>query len=97
MGIKRALRYGDGWIPIVGRGGNDMYQDLALFRKMATEAGRDPDSMEVSFYTAPSDVDELKRLRDAGLSRAIFLAFPLPKEQLLPMLDDLEKASREVG
>jgi probable F420-dependent oxidoreductase len=96
-GIKRALRYGDGWIPLAGRGGSDPLRDLATFRTMAGEAGRDPDTMEVSLYGAPTDAARLEVLRDAGLTRAVFLALPLPAEKLLPVLDDLATVARQIG
>jgi len=96
-GIKRALRYGDGWIPLAGRGDTDVVEDLALFRKMAVEADRDPDSMEVSLYVAPNDPDELARLRDAGLTRVLFIGFPMAAKDLLPMLDDYAELAQKVG
>ena len=96
-GIRRALRYGDGWIPLAGRGDTDLADDLALFRKMATEAGRDPDSMETSIYTAPADPTELKRLEDAGLNRAVFFAFPVAGDQLLPLLDQYAEVAAKLG
>ena len=96
-GIKRALRYGDGWIPLSGRGDTNLYDDMATFRKMATDAGRDPDSMEVSVYLAPTDVDELTKLRDAGFSRVLFFGFPIEAEPLLPMLDEYAELALKVG
>jgi alkanesulfonate monooxygenase SsuD/methylene tetrahydromethanopterin reductase-like flavin-dependent oxidoreductase (luciferase family) len=36
-GARRAIRYGDGWIP-----GGDIREVLPKFREMAQEAGRDP-------------------------------------------------------
>jgi probable F420-dependent oxidoreductase len=96
-GIRRALRYGDGWIPLSGRGEGDLIEDMKTFRRMAEEAGRDPDSMEVSVYAAPNDADRLAELRDAGFSRAIFLGFPVAADQLLPLLDDYAALARRVG
>jgi hypothetical protein len=64
---------------------------------MAAEAGRDPDTMEVSLYGAPTDAARLEALRDAGLTRAVFLALPLPAEKLLPVLDDLATVARQIG
>jgi len=86
-GIKRALRYGDGWIPLSGRGDSDPISDITTFRTMAREAGRDPDSMEVSLYAAPGDADRLRELRDAGYTRALFIGLPMQAKDLLPMLD----------
>ena len=96
-GIRRALRYGDGWIPLAGRGDSELLDDMKTFRTMATEAGRDPDSMEVSIYVAPTDADRLAELRDAGFARALFLGFPVPATDLLPMLDDLAELAQKVG
>jgi probable F420-dependent oxidoreductase len=96
-GIRRALRYGDGWIPLAGRGKSDPLDDLATFRRMAVEAGRDPDAMEVSLYAAPADSDRLAALRDAGLSRAVFLALPLAEKELLAQLDRYAELARRAG
>lgn len=96
-GIKRALRYGDGWIPLAGRGDTDPVDDIAMFRRMAVEAGRDPDSMEVSIYVAPNDPDRLAALRDAGFSRALFLGLPMQAQDLVPMLDAYAELARIVG
>jgi probable F420-dependent oxidoreductase len=96
-GIRRALRYGDGWIPIAGRADTDLVGDMATFRSMAGEAGRDPDSMEVSVYAAPDDADQLARLRDAGFARAVFIAPSATAEQVLPLLDHYASLAKEVG
>ena len=96
-GIKRALRYGDGWVPLTGRGDTDLLADMKRFRKMAGEAGRDPDTMEVSVYAAPADQDRLVQLRDEGFARAIFIGLPMGAEQLLPLLDMYAEAAVKVG
>jgi probable F420-dependent oxidoreductase len=96
-GIRRALRYGDGWIPLSGRGDTNLFDDLATFRKMAAEAGRDPDTMEISLYVAPTDADELTRLRDAGVSRVLFFGLPVEAEQSLPILDTYAELAHRVG
>src|SRR5579872_284955 len=48
-GARRAVRYGDGWIP--GAGGaraGTIVETLPQFRQMAIEAGRDPASLPVT-------------------------------------------------
>ena len=67
-GAKRAIAYGDGWMPIGGRG-LDALESLPRFRQMAAEAGRDPDSMPMSLFGAAHEADLLKRYRDAGIDR----------------------------
>src|SRR5689334_9314321 len=42
-GARRAIRYGDGWIP-----GGDTREVLRKFREMARDAGRDPASIEAA-------------------------------------------------
>ena len=44
-GARRAIRYGDGWIP-TARG--DLAGELPAFQKTARDAGRDPASIEVT-------------------------------------------------
>ena len=76
-GMRRALRYGDGWMPIRGRGDDDVAKHMAAFREAALEAGRDPASMEVTLYACPPDADLIDRCEEAGVTR---LVFRLPNE-----------------
>ena len=65
-GAKRAIAWGDGWIPV---GMPDVAAaKLPALRRMAEEAGRDPAALEVSIYAAPTEPDALARLRDAGIA-----------------------------
>src|ERR1700716_2829268 len=70
---RRAIRYGDGWIPQAARGGYkeiaDMFPD---FRKMATEAGRDPDSIAITVWFPRKDPDLMKRYQELGVERVVF-------------------------
>ena len=88
-GMRRAIRYGDGWIPIAGRGDDDLLAQLPAFRKAAKEAGRDPDAIEISIYGAPSDSALLRSYADAGVARAIFGVPPASRDVVLPLLDKL--------
>src|SRR5581483_4939886 len=55
---RRAIRYGDGWIPHLRR---PQYEDvtdyLPQFRQMAQEAGRDPADVAVTVWGVPPDLD----------------------------------------
>jgi probable F420-dependent oxidoreductase len=82
---KRAIAYGDGWIPIGGR--SDPLEVLSPFRQMAKDAGRDPASLSFDVFGAPRDLEMLKRYRDAGVDRAIFLLPSKSRDEVLPMLD----------
>ena len=83
---KRAVAYGDGWIPIGGRG-LDPLEILPKFRQMAKEAGRDPATLSFDVFAAPRDADALKRYRDAGVDSAVWMFPPKGREEILPMLD----------
>ena len=69
---------------------------MKQFRTMAKEAGRDPDSMEVSLYVAPTDETELSKLSDAGYSRVLFIALPLAGDDMTKMLDTYAEAGQKI-
>ena len=94
-GIRRAVRYGDGWIPIGVQG--PVEEQVPLLRKAASEAGRDPDALEVIVHGARPDRDLLARYRDAGVSRAIFGLPPRGPEDALPRIERYAELAREVG
>lgn len=86
-GMKRAIRYGDGWMPLVGRGDDDIVAHMKAFGVAAREAGRDPDAMEVSIYAAPADPDSLARFQDAGVARVMLGLPPADGDTVLKVLD----------
>src|SRR5947209_1592262 len=67
---RRALRYGDGWIPHSRR---PQYEDvtdfLPQFKEMAAESGRDLASVPVTVWGIPEDPGRLRRYRDQGVAR----------------------------
>ena len=95
---RRAVRYGDGWIPTVGRANlaNEILALLPKFRQMLTEAGRDPASCPVSFSGAPADLDLLKRARDAGIVRVGRSLQAATEAEAMPMLDKWAEFIRQV-
>ncbi|HVN37732.1 MAG TPA: LLM class F420-dependent oxidoreductase [Myxococcota bacterium] len=95
-GMRRAIRYGDGWIPILGRG-EDPVALVPKFRQEAAAAGRDPDSLEVSIYGCPPQKELVTKLRDAGVTRAIFFVASAKEEAVLPALDAQAELAGAVG
>jgi probable F420-dependent oxidoreductase len=91
---KRAVAYGDGWIPIGGR--LDPLELLPPFRQMAKDAGRDPRSLSFDVFAAPSEEDVLKRYRDAGVDRAVLMFPPKPRDAILPLLDASAALMRKI-
>ena len=85
---RRAVAYGDGWIPLGGRSA-DVLTQLPRFRQMATEAGRDTDSLPVSIFGSEMNIDILKKYRDAGIERVVYSLESEKADQVLPVLDTI--------
>ena len=86
---RRAVEWGNGWIPIPGRGEGTLADQIIGMRQMADDAGRDPDDIEISIYFAPADPAKLTELAEAGVHR---VAFDLPSVAGEEALDALDKA-----
>jgi probable F420-dependent oxidoreductase len=87
-GARRALRYGNGWMPHRTR---TQYADvqslLPKFREMAAEADRDPASVPITIWGAKENLDLLKRDRDDGVSRLVVSFDSGKADAILPELD----------
>ena len=83
---RRAAVYGDGWIPLAGRGG-DVTEHLSEFRQMVAERGRDPAKVPVSLFQMTEDIDSLKRFRDMGIDRVVISLDSVAADAILPILD----------
>jgi len=94
-GAKRAIRYGDGWMPIYGR--DDITEYLPEFRKMAEEAGRDPATLEVSIFGCVGKPEVFEKFRDAGVTRCVFGLPPADRDTVLPILDQYTEIMKQVG
>ena len=93
---RRAIEYGDGWIPLAGRG-QDLIEQIPAFREMARAAGRDPDGLPVTAFIAPREPETLARMRDAGFARAVFmLAAEHDEATQLSRLDRLAETARSI-
>ena len=86
QGARRAVAYGDGWMPIGGRGG-DTLALLPPFRDMLKAAGRAEADVPVTLFGIGFKGEELKRARDAGVDRAVIVVPPEAKDKVLPLLD----------
>jgi len=93
-GARRAIRYGDGWIP-TARG--DIVEVLPRFREMANEAGRDPDSIEITSFGLGEDLDRVKRLNEMGVTRVVPMFPPEKADTVLPIVDRWTKIMRQVN
>ncbi len=95
---RRAIRYGDGWVPIAGRAPyGDVNDYLPKFKQMVAEAGRDPASLPVTLFGGTEDADLLKRYRDMGIARVVTTLPPEPADKTLPVLDRWADLIRRVN
>ncbi len=92
-GARRAIAYGDGWMPIGGRGG-DPLDWLPRFRQMASEAGRDPATVPFVLFGLAMQESEVKRHRDAGVDHIVFMLPSEPRDKVLPLLDQAAALKR---
>jgi len=84
---RRAIRYGDGWIPR-----DDWLEREGLgvidgFRKMAGDAGRDPADLPITLFRVPADVERLRLYQRVGIDRVVFSLPAAHEAEILPILD----------
>jgi probable F420-dependent oxidoreductase len=95
---RRALRYGNGWIPNASR---QQYADvtdfLPQFRQMAAETDRDLAEVPVTVWGAGEDYDRLRRYQDQGVTRLVVSLPPDNAEKTLPVLDRWAELIRRIG
>ena len=96
---RRAIRYGDGWVPIVGRVPyRDVNEYLPKFKQMVAEAGRLPDALPITLFGGTEDADLLKRYRDmVDVARVVTTLPPEPTDKTLPVLDGWAVLIRKVN
>lgn len=95
---RRAVRYGDGWIPLAGRPGQygDVFEYVPKFRELLHEAGRDPATFPISLFYGVEDQATLARYRDLGIVRCI-VSLPAAKaDVVLPILDRWAELMRQL-
>ena len=87
-GARRAIRYGDGWVPHASRPQyGDVSDFLPQFRKMAAEAGRDPASLRLTMFSVVEELDRLTHYRDIGIARVVVTLPSAQADTVLPILD----------
>jgi probable F420-dependent oxidoreductase len=76
--------YGQGWIPIGGRGIKDAVPEL---RQRVAAAGRDPDDLEIVPFGSLPDQGKLDHFEAVGVTECIFDLPSAPAAKVLPILD----------
>ena len=92
-GAKRAVEYGDGWMPLGARGW-DVAETLPKFHRMVAEAGRKPEDVPVTVFGVPCNADDIARFRDAGVQR---VTLTLPSDNRDDALAQLDKIAKVTG
>ncbi|HJQ58131.1 MAG TPA: LLM class F420-dependent oxidoreductase [Vineibacter sp.] len=95
---RRAIRYGDGWIPRADRLEKEGVGVLiGKFRDMAREAGRDPASLPISIFRVPEDIARLRFCQEIGIDRVVFTVPAEPGDKVLPILDRWAALQRQLA
>ena len=97
-GARRAVRYGDGWMPLRRRKAYGEVRELIpKFHEMAKAANRDLASLPISIWESKEDESELKRDRDTGVVRVIVSLDSAKSDVILPQLDRWAKLAAKVA
>lgn len=95
--VRRAIRYGNGWFPVPGRGESD-YGDLRTqIDRMAEAAGRDPREIEITVFGAGASEGDLESYRHMGVDRVLLFVPPLGRDDTLKLLDEQRALARRVA
>ena len=88
--FDRAVEYCDGWMPLSGRQsqGPSVPEKIAMLKRQAQEAGRDPDSISISVFGTRPERDLVARMEAAGADRLIFMLPSAEKAEVLPLIDE---------
>ena len=96
-GARRAIAYGNGWIPHRARPQyGDVSDFMPQFREMAVAAGRDPADIPVTVWGPQPELDTLRRYRDLGIARVVVSLESAPPDAVLPQLDQWAEVMRAV-
>jgi len=84
-GARRAIAYGDGWMPHARRPAyGDVLGLLPEFRALAGAAGRDPATIPITIFGVAEDRDLVARYRAAGVARLVFNLPPARRTRCCP-------------
>ncbi len=91
--IERAAEYGDGWMPIAGRG--DTAEAVDALQKAAADRGRGP--IPVTVFGARPKPETLTGYAAAGVDRALIALPSAPVADTLRRLDRYAELMKETG
>jgi len=95
---RRAIRYGNGWIPHASR---TTYEEIGTlipeFRQMCNEAGRNPDEIAMTVWGPKQDIPLMKRYMELGVERVVYTVESEKSDKVLPVLDQLAEFMRKTN
>jgi probable F420-dependent oxidoreductase len=95
---RRAIRYGNGWIPRADRLEHDgAGAVIRQFRDMVAEAGRDPASLPITIFRVPDDIQKLRFCQEIGIDRVVFSLPEEKEDKILPILDRWFIVKKQLG
>jgi probable F420-dependent oxidoreductase len=83
--LDRVMEYGDGWIPIPGRGSVTLAEGTARLRELAAERGRPP--VPVTVFGARPKAEILDHYAEAGVDRVLFTLPSVEAAEAIKLLD----------
>jgi hypothetical protein len=91
--FDRVVEFCDGWMPISGRPsqGSSLSEKIAILRRQAEAAGRDPASINVTSFGGRPDPDVISRMETAGVDRIIFGLPSADRDTVMPIIDECAK------
>ena len=94
--FDRVVEYCDGWMPIGSRnsGGASLAEKIVLLKRQASEAGRDPESLDITSFGVRPDPELVARLEEAGVNRIIFT---LPSEEQVQVTQIIDECARLIS
>ena len=90
--FKRVVAWGDGWIP-TRTTPEQVRSGRETLDQLASEAGRDPRSIEITAFGQPADLDLIKRFEEAGASRVLMATATTEGDEVLA---GFEKVAQQV-
>lgn len=76
--------YAQGWIPIGGAG---LTASIPELRRVVSEAGRDPDALEIVPFGSLPDPGKLEHFAGLGVTECVFRVPSAGADEVLPILD----------
>lgn len=84
--LRRVVRFCDGWFPRASHGFSAA-DGMARLERVAAEAGRARDTLQVTVFRAPADEAALAEMREAGVNRVLLEIPDAGRDEILPLLD----------